>query len=520
MSLENCKFCGSELSGEVCSWCGFPVCSQQGLPGVLGYGTVLKDYVVGDVIDMDGESTSYQAYSRATQTKILVKEFLPVSMVGPRTGNNIAVQQGKEVLFKNLMMDFTDLYKSLSAIESKNIQKIIEIFGANGTVYVAMEVVKGDNLRQNLIKRGKPYTFKEARWLFQQLFELLNVLEKNNIAHGGISDETVVVTADNTIVLTNFAIRDLRVKNEHIIYKLYENFSAPEQYCLNQFSGFYTDIYSVAALFYHAVTGRPFLAENLGLKDLSRYMPKYAIEALKYATKENPQDRLDNIQDFVMMLDNKATIAKPEKKKETSGKNSPGLNKKLTAVIMGLIIVLFVAGIMAVSSSVNSSSSQISSEASSDISSQPDADKVTVPQFVGKTYKEIMNTPEIVNNFYFYTTEEFNSRPAGQIIAQNPQENTLIEKGASIYLTISKGKEEIKVQIPYGLAGRPLDEVQGLLETMGIPYITKYVPQSRQYAFGTVTGTDIPEGVMIDPQETYLIVYVADNTPVAEMPRN
>ena len=265
-------------------------------------------------------------------------------MVGPRNGTQVVVQQGKEVLFKNLMMDFSDLYSSLASIENKAIQTVYSLFSANGTVYVVLEYIKGDTLRQNLIKRGKPYTFKEARWLFQQLFALLDVLEKNNIAHGGISDETVIVTDENNIVLTGFAIRDLRVKNEHIVYKLYDGFSAPEQYNLNRFSGFYTDIYSVAALFYHIVTGRIFAQGCLELKDLSRYMPKYAVQALKYATKQNPADRLDNATDFVLMLDNKATIEKAEDKKKADSKPSSAeeqMKKYLPVVIVVLIVILF-----------------------------------------------------------------------------------------------------------------------------------------------------------------------------------
>ena len=513
MSLEKCIFCGSQLTGDVCKWCGFSAVGKQQLSGTLPYGTSVNGYITGDVADMDGESTTYYAYDNATQTKVLLKEFLPVSMVAQRNGNTVTVQQGKEVLFKNLMMDFTDLYTSLSAIDSKNLQKIITIFSTNGTVYVVMEMLKGDTLRQNLIKRGKPYSFKEARWLFEELFDLLAVLEKNNIAHGGISDETVVITPDNAIVLTGFAIRDLRVKNEHIVYKLYEGFSAPEQYSLNRFSGFYTDIYSVSALLYHIVTGRDFSPEMLELKDTGRYMPKYAVETLKHATKQNPQDRIDNIEDFVLMLDNKATIRKSEKKQDKTTE-STDLNKKLSAVIIGLILVLFAIGLTSMSGEKTpppSSSEEISA---------PVIEDITIPYLVGKSYKEIMDTPELVNNFYFYTSEEFSPRPKGQIISQQPQADMVVPQGTIIYITLSKGEEEIKVQMPVGLKGRPVEEVTALLETMEIPYVTKEVPQTRQYSYGTVTGTDIPEGVMINPKETYVIVYVANNVPVVEIPQS
>lgn len=515
MSSENkCMFCGSEITDNICGWCGFSAQAKTQLPGTLAYGTDINGFVVGNVTDMDGESTTYMAYDTHTQTKVVLKEFLPVSMVGPRNGNNVAVQQGKEVLFKNLMMDFTDLYSALSRIDSKNLQKTISIFSANGTVYVVLEYIKADSLRQNLIKRGKPYTFKEARWLFQDLFRLMALLEKNNIAHGGISDETVMVTPDGTVVLTGFAIRDLRVKNEHIMYKLYDGFSAPEQYSLDRFSGFYTDIYSLSALLYHIVTGRVFRPESLGLKDLGRYMPKYAIETLKHATKPNPRDRIDNIQDFVLMLDNKATMEKPkaEKPKQTPGTPQPDLNKKLWIVIAVLTVILFIVSGIALSATNGNSDTPSSSYEES----ESFVNQVTVPDLTGKTYSEIMKDTQLIKDFYISRSEEFSSRPVGEIISQQPLPHTSVSQGTIIYVTVSKGEEQVMVQMPTGLAGRPYEDALALLDAMGIRYVTKDVPQTRKYPTGTVAGTDIPEGIMIDPKETYVIVYVSDNTPLPE----
>ena len=130
-----------------------------------------------------------------------------------------------------------------------------------------------------------------------------------------------------------------------------------------------------------------------------------------------------------------------------------------------------------------------------------------------------MNDNRLISQFYFNISEEYSDLPKGQVIRQQPLPNTVVNEGTIIYLTISKGPEDVKVQIPTGLKGRPLAEVQGLLDSMGIRYVTKDVPQSRQYAYGTVTGTDIAEGVFINPKDTYVIIYVADNTPVATIPQ-
>ena len=513
---KQCIFCGSELTDDNCRWCGLSQQAKAELSGTLPFGTNINGYIVGDVTNMDGESTSYMAYDTASQRKVVLKEFLPVSMVGPRQGTQVAVQQGKEVLFKNLMMDFSDLYSTLSSIDNKTVQAVHSLFSANGTVYVVLDYIKGDTIRQNLIKRGKPYTFKEARWLFQELFRLLDILEKNNIAHGGISDETVMVTDDGAIVLTGFAIRDLRVKNEHIMYKLYDGFSAPEQYSMDRFSGSYTDIYSVAALFYHIVTGRVFTPGCLELKDLTRYMPKYAVQALKYATKPNPRDRLDNATDFVLMLDNKATVEKTAEIKKPADNNNTSeekMKKLLPVIIVVLVIVLFFTAMLSINTGDESSSAPASSEESSSFVSQ-----VTVPDVTGKTYSQVMNDSSLTDQFFFNISEEFSDKPVGQIIRQQPLANTPVSPGTIIYVTVSKGQEEIKVQMPTGLKGRPLSEVQSLLDAMGIRYVTKDVPQTRQYSYGTVTGTDIPEGIYINPKDTYVIIYVADNTPVVSVP--
>ena len=247
--MSKCIFCQGQLNNEEkCVWCGFLQNGKEAIPGTLSYGTKVKNYVVGGVSRMDGESTTYFAYNPEKQQRVLVKEFLPVTLVAPRNNNDVEIQPDKQVLFKNLMYDFAELYNTLQGIDSPAMPKVLEVFSLNKTVYAVIEDLKAVPMKDVLIKRGKPYTFKEIRWMLQPIFQLLNHMSKLNLHHGGISDETVMLTPDDTLVLTGFAIQDLRTKNEHIAYKLYEGFSAPEQYHTDGFQGGYTDIYSLACL--------------------------------------------------------------------------------------------------------------------------------------------------------------------------------------------------------------------------------------------------------------------------------
>ena len=72
-----CHFCGGPLTEEeMCQWCGFTAQAKNQLDGTLPYGTHLDIYRIGDVIDVDGESTSYMAYDTVSQRKVIINEFL------------------------------------------------------------------------------------------------------------------------------------------------------------------------------------------------------------------------------------------------------------------------------------------------------------------------------------------------------------------------------------------------------------------------------------------------------------
>ena len=102
--MSDCIFCERQLNNEEnCVWCGFPQKPREAIPGTLSYGTNLKDYVIGNVISVDGESTTYLAFDKTIQQKVVVKEFRPVTLVAPRNGAEISVQPSKQVFKQHLL---------------------------------------------------------------------------------------------------------------------------------------------------------------------------------------------------------------------------------------------------------------------------------------------------------------------------------------------------------------------------------------------------------------------------------
>ncbi len=516
--MATCIFCNSEIEGNYCPNCGFSQEGGEHLPGTLRFGSSLRDYILGDIISVDGESTSYLAYDRLNKNKVIVKEFLPVSMIGPRTNDIVGIQTGKEVLYKNLMMDFEDLYRTIKGMDDPLAQKVYEVFQANGTVYAVLENIKGENLRQNLVSRGKTYSFRDARWLFQPLFNLIARLEDINLSHGGISDENLIVDLDGNLRLTGFAIQDLRVKNDHIMFKLYEGFSAPEQYSQSSFSGLYTDIYSVAATLFFAVTGKK-IRDGIFEEDkrAAAMFPEHAVNALKRATEKDPSKRISKISDFVALLDNKA-IAPQDTTKEirkpavriTEPGNADLLKKYLPLIIRIPTIILFAVAVISFSKGGEDPSSF------EEETSLIDGEKRIVPYLIGKTYEEIMRGEEGAAFRYEITEDYSNDYPKGQIMYQAPRADTMISEDTLIYITISKGPHFVTV--PVGMVGMNIDSVREMLNEMGVDYEVEYVKQTETYKFGTVTGTDKQPGTTFDAGKEKLIIYVSDNTPLPATP--
>ena len=518
MSDNICIFCHGILdeNGE-CSRCGFPQTSRaKHLVGTLEYGTRLGGYTVGDVVAMDGESTSYLSYDIKNNRRVIIKEFLPVSMIGGRDGDMILPQRGKEVLFKNLMMDFVDIHSAVAKANSRSVQAVYDIITENGTAYAVLEYIKGETLKENLIKRGKPYSFREARWLFKDLFNAVEILEEMNIAHGGISDETVMITLEGALVLTGFAIRDLRVRNEHIMYKLYDGFSAPEQYAQNKFAGMYTDIYSVGALFFNAVTGKLFYPGAFNDENIAALFPKHAIEAIKNATKTEPSERTDNISDFADGLDGKIKAAKAVPRREVGEKISKvksfteSFDKRYIPIVaVVLIAILFVIAIFGMTGDKETTS--YTGDSTSEVIRT--VETVIVPDFRNVEYEKVIENPTYTEDFQFSVSYiHSNDVAEGHIVSHTPEVGTKVGKGTVIYLTVSKGGELPKV--PDGLVGMDIARAESYLDSLGIRYAQIQVKQTEKYPYNTVAGTDKVAGTEIDPDRDVLLLYVSDNTPL------
>ena len=301
-----------------------------------------------------------------------------------------------------------------------------------------------------------------------------------------------------------------------------DGYAAPEQYAVAEFDGKYTDIYSLGALFYRALTGHTPLAANLRRMNdnmlpahrVNRELPGYVSTAIGRAMRLNPSERPQSASDLLAAI---TTPTRLDSKFHLTSRQW-----KFVAIAAGgllLVILLSVWAILSavgggeepssssVSTSASASQSQSSSAQSS--SSQSVAEKVSVPNFVGNLYQDIIDSDTYKETFLFTTEYEYSDDyDEGKVIRQEPAFGTKVSPGATIKLYVSKGPEY--ATIPTNIVGLSKGDAQQLLRENNILFeIVETDNPDGKYTAYTVVKTEPEVGQKVKMNETVVKVYVA-----------
>lgn len=130
-------------------------------------------------------------------------------------------------------------------------------------------------------------------------------------------------------------------------------------------------------------------------------------------------------------------------------------------------------------------------------------EEVTMPNITGMMQTEAQSQLAKLNLKIGQVTEEFSDKPQGTILRQSVAANGKTTKGASIDITVSKGKEIKKVSVP-DVTGMSVDAAKSALSAQGLNV-------SASADSGQVTAQSIPGGSQVDSGSTVSLT-VTDNS--------
>ncbi len=443
--------------------------------------TLDNRYEMVSVLGIGGMAVVYKAFDHKLKRHVAIKVL--------RDDVSMDAQSRRQ---------FRTEYQAVGMLSHPNIRAVYDVVSSGDTEYIVMEYVDGINLKQYLKKKGA-LSWKEVLHFSTQIAKALSHAHSKGIIHMDIKPQNVILPKDGTVKIADFGIAlleesmDNNEGQEEAIGSIH--YISPEQ-ARGETVDARTDIYSLGVVMYEMLTGRiPFDGDSVAEVAVKHFtvtpdapafinpeIPPELEDITIRAMQPNPADRypsaeemLADLEDFrkgqtaaIGMVVKRALAAeaiRPEPRRDeihVITKNVPRISKtgelskegyvrrrtrsRTISTLLGFAIVLaFILGTFVFV--WNYWLGEIFS----------DAERVSVPNFVGEEAEAIRNDEDMLSLFNFSVVYEANSTvKQGLIVAQDPiagSSRMIVKDGIDVELTVSSGIQMTEVpdvvNLPY-----------------------------------------------------------------------
>jgi len=178
----------------------------------------------------------------------------------------LKVLRHDRVTSKAFLQRFLKEARAIGRLSHPNIVTVYDVGQDHGTVFIAMELLKGRSL-SDLLKKGALPTDQSIR-IGLQVAKALEYAHEHGIIHRDIKPSNIIISSSGIAKLTDFGIAHIEDSNIPRQTQAGEilgtpAYMSPEQILGKSISGC-TDIFSLGIVIYEMVTGtRPFNGKNL-----------------------------------------------------------------------------------------------------------------------------------------------------------------------------------------------------------------------------------------------------------------
>jgi serine/threonine-protein kinase len=268
----------------VCPRCNFiRVAEADDLPGAvdgedhLPPGTVLEgDYRIVGVIGAGGSGVVYEARQLSLQNARVALKVLHPDLSDDET--TVTLLKREVIVSRELT--------------HHNIMKVYNFIQARERYFIVMEYVLGGSLQSRLENKGA-MGIENAAPIFFQACDALEYAHNRGVIHLDIKPANILIGPNHMVKLCDFGIARMAVSNvttatQRIITGSV-GYMPPEQYRGRRFVSTRSDIYSLSATFYTALTGEA----PIGVID-QEGLPECVLKAMH----RTPEERFESVADF------------------------------------------------------------------------------------------------------------------------------------------------------------------------------------------------------------------------------
>jgi non-specific serine/threonine protein kinase len=277
-------------------------------------------YTIERYLNSGGFGITYLARDSLGR-KVVIKECFPGAMCY-RVNHTVRLRsQSGEQEFAKIIDLFEKEARALSELQHPYIVGVHQIFHDNDTSYMALDYVEGRDLLQIIEEEPDRLGPEETRKLLVKLLEAVTYIHDRDILHRDISPDNIILEDDNTPVLIDFgAARESATRVSRVLSKVLtvkDGYSPQEFYLAGSKQGYSSDLYALAATFFHAVSGSPPPSSQLRLAAAAKNLKdpleplsttntgyeRFFLDAMNRCLSIFPAERLSSAQEWLDVID-------------------------------------------------------------------------------------------------------------------------------------------------------------------------------------------------------------------------
>ena len=253
-------------------------------------------------------------------------------------------RRGRTVAVRVLPDDFTDeqaaVVASARAVQVLSHPNAITVFDAgthDGRVYVVFEFLKGRSLRSEMA--GRPVNVRRAVNMTIQIADAVADAHAAGFFHGGLSPETVVITAKGNAKIPAFYLAVHSGLHDEGGQVRLDDYASPEE-ARGEAPDERSDVYSAGAILYEMLTMRRPMHRGASAPSASNgSVPKELDAVVLRAVSPNPDSRYQNMATFAGELRSVASVAEEEPHRPAAAPSSTTIGSVAVTTVAILAVV-------------------------------------------------------------------------------------------------------------------------------------------------------------------------------------
>ncbi len=212
-------------------------------------GTMLQNrYRIVNPLGQGGMGAVYRAWDTRLSIAVALKEMIPQPGLDSATLSELQEQFQQEAVV-------------LARLNHPHLVRVTDFFQEKQKAYLAMDFVEGESLAEKIEREGAQTETQVVRWT-EQLLDALAYCHAEGIIHRDIKPQNVICRLDGNVKLVDFGLVKLWNPQDPQTRTVMRGmgtpeYAPPEQYDIHgSHTDARSDIYSLGATLYHALTGQ------------------------------------------------------------------------------------------------------------------------------------------------------------------------------------------------------------------------------------------------------------------------